>query len=132
MKKYFGHRPDLGILILRVVLGVAFIAHGYSKFAVNGIDGVAGFFMSIGIPAALLMAWIVSLVELLGGIALLLGVGTRLAAFLLSIVMIVAIFTAKPPSGFLGGYELDVVILGGLVALLLGGAGKYAVVKEEE
>lgn len=132
MKKYFGHRPNLGILILRVVLGVAFIAHGYSKFAVMGIDGVAGFFASIGIPMALFMAWVVALVELLGGIGLLLGVGTRLSAFLLSIIMIVAIFTAKFQSGFLGGYELDVIILGGLLALLFGGAGKYSVQREEE
>lgn len=131
IQKYIGHRPDLGILVLRIVIGVAFIAHGYVKFA-GGIENVAGFFTTLGIPAALLMAWVVALVEFVGGLAILLGVGTRLAALLLSVVMVVAIATAKFPLGFLGGYELDVVILGSLIALLLGGSGKYAVLKERE
>ena len=65
-----------GLVILRVVVGLVFALHGFQKLTEMGISGVAGFFGSIGIPAAMLMAVIVTFVELLGGIALIVGVGT--------------------------------------------------------
>ncbi len=130
IKKYIGHNPEFGMFVLRIVVGLVFLVHGYSKFSA-GSDTVAGMFATIGIPAAMLMAWIVILIEFFGGLALILGAGTRLAALLLGIIMVVAIFTVKFKMGFAGGYEFDLVLLGALVALLLGGPGKNALCERE-
>jgi putative oxidoreductase len=88
-----------------------------------GLGGVAQFFGSVGIPLPEVSAFIVAFVELVGGIGLILGVFTRYWALLLSIVMIVAIFTVKLPNGLLGGpgrpgYELDLALLGGVSGAL--------------
>lgn len=95
--QYIGFKPDLGILILRIGLGATFALHGYSKFS-GGIENVEAFFAGVGIPQALFFSWVVTLVELIGGIALILGVWSRFCAILL--------------------------------AIILGGSGKYALVKE--
>lgn len=84
-------RP-LVLLVLRVVIGVGFFYAGKGKFA--DLDKTAGFFSQLGIPAAELQAPFIAGVELVGGIALALGLGTRLFAFLLSCTMVVALATA--------------------------------------
>ena len=74
-----------GLMVLRVVLGIAFLIHGWSKFS-GGVEGVAGFFTSLNIPAPSLVAYIVSIVELVGGALLIeegelgIAVGGRLAS----------------------------------------------------
>lgn len=132
LDEYLGNRSDIALLVLRVVIGIVFFAHGLGKFQM-GVENVAGFFGSVGIPAAYLAAWVVTIVETFGGLALILGLGTRWAALPMSVVMIVAIITVKlqigliaPPEGGIG-YELDMTLLAGLVALLLQGAGPYSV-----
>ncbi len=112
---------------LRLALGIIFAAHGWQKFA-GGLDNVAGFFGGVGIPLPQVAAFVVAFVELVGGIGLIVGFFTRYWALLLSIVMIVAIFTVKLPNGLLGspgrpGYELDLALLVGCLALLLWGPG---------
>lgn len=117
-----------GLLLLRVALATIFIYHGWGKL--NGIEQTAGFFGKIGIPAAGFMAWVVALVEFLGGIAILLGVYTRFTAKLLAIVMLVALFTAHW-GGPWKSAELPIALLGGLCALVGVGGGKWQLLKNE-
>ncbi len=105
--------------IMRVVLGILFLAHGISKFQM-GMDGVAGWFQSVGIPGFL--AYVVSPIELVGGILLIIGLFTRYVSILLIIVLLGAVFTVKLSAGLMGngqmaGYELDLSFM--LVALYL-------------
>jgi putative oxidoreductase len=107
------NKNEIGKVILRAVLGLTFFIHGLSKFQ-GGISNTVGFFDSLGIPG--FMAYVVAVVELLGGIVLILGLGTRIVALLFALIMIGAIFTAKLSVGFLGngqmaGYELELVLL---------------------
>jgi len=110
-------------LVLRVVLGITFFVHGVDKFQM-GLGNVAGWFESIGVFGFL--AYIVAFIELIGGIALILGIGTRIASALLGFVMLGAIFTANLSSGFLAGYELDLALLTMAVALFITGSQLYA------
>jgi putative oxidoreductase len=82
-----------GLMILRVVLGIAFLIHGWSKFS-GGVDGVAGFFTSLNIPAPSLFAYIVSIVELVGGALLIVGFLTQIASILLVLDMLGAMLFA--------------------------------------
>lgn len=107
------NKNDAAHLFLRVILGLTFFIHGVSKFQ-GGIGNTAGFFDSLGIPG--FMAYIVAGIELIGGLAVILGLGTRIVSILFAVIMAGAIFTAKLPSGFLGngqaaGYELDLALL---------------------
>ncbi len=135
IKSLFGHRPDVSRLILRIALGVIFLAHGVLKFQ-GGVGyepgGVAFFFKSVGIPLPLLFAWIVSLVETIGGIALILGIFVREFAFALSITMIVAIFSLKLSKGLVGGYEFELILLAASLSLMFEGAGRFSVERATE
>lgn len=107
------NKNEIGKVILRAVLGLTFFIHGLTKFQ-GGIANTAGFFDSIGIPG--LLAYAVAVIELVGGIVIILGLGTRVVSVLFAIIMIGAIFTAKLSLGFLGngqmaGYELDILLL---------------------
>jgi uncharacterized membrane protein YphA (DoxX/SURF4 family) len=115
-------------LVLRLVLGISFLLHGIAKFQ-GGIGNTAGWFDSIGIPGAL--AYAVAIIEVAGGIALIIGLGTRIVSIVLGILMIGAIFTAKLPGGFLGngtgaGYELDVAFLAIAIFLAMNGSKMLA------
>ena len=117
------NKRELGMFILRVVVGIVFIAHGWQK--IGNIEGVIGFFDSLGF--APFLAYVVAYAEFLGGIAILLGIYSRLAGYLLAVVMLVAIFKVKLSGGLLGGYELDLVLLASLLAISWNGAGPYSV-----
>ncbi|MCY9546621.1 DoxX family protein [Lysinibacillus xylanilyticus] len=119
---------NIGSTILRVVLGFIFAAHGYQKFQ-GGIGFTADYFDAIGIPG--FMAYIVAIIELVGGIAIILGLGTRLIGALLTVTMIVAIFTAKLSVGFIGenglaGYELDLALAAIALYFALAGASSFS------
>lgn len=121
MKNYH----EVGALILRVVLGITFLIHGVNKFQ-GGIGNIAGWFDSIGIPG--FMAYVVALIELVGGIALIVGVGTRIVSTILGVLLLVATFKVKLAVGFLGngqmaGYELDLSMI--VIALYLVLNGSY-------
>jgi putative oxidoreductase len=113
------NRNEIGSLLLRVVLGIVFFAHGVSKFQ-GGIGNTAGWFDSIGIPGFL--AYAVGTIELVGGIALILGIGTRVVSLLLGIIMLGAIFTVNLQAGLLEGYVLDLVLLVLAAHLVLNGS----------
>lgn len=97
-----------------------------------GFGGVAGFLSSLGVPVPGLFAVIVTLVEFLGGLALILGLFTRIAAVLVAVDMVVAILTVHLPNGFFtnnSGYEFPLVLLAASVALAVAGAGEAALDK---
>jgi len=126
-----GNDPKLretGIALLRISLGIVFFAHGYLKFFKMGMDGVVGFFTSLGIPAPTVAAWGVTLLEMVGGIALILGIFTPVLGVLFAIEMAGAIFFAKRGQGFYApkGYELELTLLVASLALSLSGPGAFA------
>lgn len=118
-----------GLTLLRVVTGLVFFMHGQQKLFEMGIGGVAGFFGSLGIPAPQLAAVVVSLVETVGGLALILGVLTRVAGVLLTIDMLTAMLLVHRPNGFFvgdGGIELVLMLGAAALALALTGPGALA------
>ncbi len=122
-------RLSLGLAVLRVIVGVVFVVHGYEKLFQTGIPGVSGFFAQIGAPLPQLTAPLVSVLEFGGGIALILGLFTPVVAALLAADMLGAALLVHLPNGFSaanGGYEYVLTLLGASLALALTGPGAYA------
>lgn len=122
-------RLALGLTVLRVVVGVVFLVHGYQKLFQMGIPGVTGFFTQIGAPLPQLTAPLVSVLEFGGGLALILGLLTPVVAALLAADMLGAMLLVHLPNGFNadgGGYEFVLTLLGASLALALTGPGAYA------
>jgi putative oxidoreductase len=127
---------------LRLVVGYGFLVHGYAKL-VKGPDVFAGILHAIGVPAPHLMAWLTILIEVLGGVAVLLGAFVPLASVPMAAVLLVAVFTVHLPYGFSSiklmavtsagavfgppGYETDLLYLACLAALVVGGSGPLAI-----
>ncbi len=117
-------------LLLRLSLGILFLAHAGLKIFVFTPAGTAGFFASLGLPgwlAYVTMAW-----EVIGAVALILGVFPRLVAIVMIPVLLGAIFTVHGHAGFFfnnpnGGWEFPAFWIIGLIALALIGDGAYAV-----
>jgi putative oxidoreductase len=122
-------RPDLGLLLLRVVAGFSFAMHGYQKVFTMGLGPVTEGFSKMGIPLPGLMGPAISLLELVGGIALILGVGTRIVAFLLTCDMIGAILLVHMKNGFFAPNGIELALLFGAMcgALVLTGAGELSI-----
>lgn len=111
-------------IIMRVALGVLFLAHGINKLQM-GLDSVSGWFSGLGLPG--FMAYVITGIELIGGVLLIVGLFTRYVSILFIAVLIGAVVTAKLPAGLLGngqsaGYELDIAFI--LIALYLAVAGQ--------
>jgi len=117
---------DRALLVLRVAVALVFIAHGCMKLFVMGHAGVAGFFAMLGIPLPGIAAWGVALLEFGGGLALALGLFTRVLGALFVVEMLAAIGYAVLPKGFVGGYELEFLLAAASLALALAGGGAYA------
>lgn len=120
---------DLGALILRASMGGMFLAHAALKIVVFTPAGTAGFFQSVGLPGQL--AYLVILAELVGGIALILGLWTRWVALALVPVLLGAIYTVHGAAGFFfsntgGGWEFPAFWAIALIALALIGPGGCA------
>src|SRR5882672_5947822 len=84
---------------LRLIVGYGFVVHGYAKLA-RGPDAFAGVLHTLGVPAPHLLAWLTTLVELIGGLAILAGAYVPLAALPMAIVLLTALFTVHLPYGF--------------------------------
>lgn len=125
--KTFAKYNDVGNLVLRLVIAAIFLYHGYQKLGLWGAtpEGMAG--------GQLMIMKILSIVEPVGAVALIFGALTRWASLGLSIIMVGAIYmkqvtwgmgfaTAQGP-----GWEFDLMILGGTIALMFWGAGKWSV-----
>lgn len=115
--------PDLGILLVRIALGVGFMAHGISKF--QNLEGTMKFFSSQGIPSA--MAYLVAAVETLGGLAMILGYCTQVAGILLAVVMLVAVVAVKADKSLaIMNIELELTYLLASLSIVFAGPGKYS------
>ena len=119
---------EWAVLPLRIIIGIIFIYHGYPKLF-KDFKGTKKFVKSIGFIPANFWAFMLAFAEFFGGVAILLGVFTRIAAILIFIVMCVAsyfnIFKWKKPFG--GGYEFDLMLLAGLITIFLLGAGNLSI-----
>jgi len=127
---------------LRLIVGYGFMEHGFAKLT-KGSQAFAAILHAIGVPSPHLMAWVTIAVELFGGLAILLGAFVALVSLPMAAVLIVAIFTVHLPYGFSSikliavtaagakfgppGYECDLLYLGCLAALVLGGSGPFSV-----
>ncbi|MFD2925200.1 DoxX family protein [Halobacillus naozhouensis] len=101
-------RGEIGAIILRLFLGLTFFIHGLAKFQ-GGIGNTARFFESLGIPG--FAAYVIAAIELIGGLAVIVGIATKVISVLFALIMVGAIMQAKFAAGFLGGYELDLALL---------------------
>jgi putative oxidoreductase len=138
MKRLMGTNNDVALTILRVILGMVFFAHGSQKmlgwFGGFGFHGTMGAFTHMGMPAPL--AFLVICTEFFGGLGLLVGLLTRIAALGIAGLMIGAIFMVHLKVGFLmnwmgtqkgEGFEFHLLALAIAAALLLRGAGAWSV-----
>ena len=127
---------------LRLMVGGGFMAHGFAKLG-RGPDVFVATLHGLGVPAPHLMAWATILIELLGGLGVLLGAFVTLVSVPMAAVLLVAMFTVHLPYGFssiklLGvtdagpqfgppGYECNLLYIACIAALVLGGSGPFAV-----
>lgn len=128
--------------LLRLVVGYGFIAHGYAKLA-RGPETFAIVLHTLGVPTPLLLAWLTTVVEVVGGFAILIGAFVAFVALPLAVVLLTALFTVHLRYGFFSvklaevtasgtmfgtvGYEIILLYLAALGALALGGAGPLSV-----
>jgi putative oxidoreductase len=124
---------NLGLLIIRLVIGVLFIGHGAQKlfgwFGGYGIKGTGGWFESIGIKPGVTMALFAGLAELFGGILFALGFLTPLAGIMIAGTMVMAIVKVHAPNGIwatANGYEYNLTLLAVGIGVALIGPGQYA------
>lgn len=120
----------LGLTVLRVVLGTTFLLHGWQKVTEWTVAGTQASFAQMGVPAAELAAPLAAVLELVGGLMLLLGLGTRVVAALLALTMLGALVLVHLPAGFFaadGGIELVLLLAAAAALFALAGPGRWSV-----
>ena len=127
---------DLGILVLRLGIGIMFLAHGlqmaFGLFKGPGIKAFSEMLFGLGFVPAMFWSYVASYTVLLGGLCLILGMQTRLASALLLIFILTAGVRVHLSKGFFladGGFEYTFVIAAACIALILSGAGKFVVLR---
>ena len=119
---------DLGLFLIRAMLGVVFVFHGGQKlfglFGGYGLEGTAGWMESVGIPLPLVSATLAGAAEFFGGLALLSGLGARLFAFALALTMVVASLTLSGFDAQAGGMEYPLTLAFVAAGLVLTGPGR--------
>jgi len=137
LENIFSPYSDWGLLILRLATGIIFLVHGWPKLNPNspmkGPAGFGSFLKQMGVPLPIFFGWVVALLETVGVVLLILGLGTRILAVLFAIDMLVATFVAKRrvmKVGFTAqqatGWEFDFALLAISLALLFTGSGSIA------
>lgn len=119
------HSPDAALLLIRIAVGVIFLVHGWQKF--SAMDEVIRSLAGIGLAA--FWAYLLASIEVVGGIAVLLGAFTRYAAGALTAVALIILFKVHYVNGFFianGGYEFALVLALASAALLLSGGGRFS------
>jgi putative oxidoreductase len=140
--RIFAGRSGWAAIPLRLIVGYGFMAHGYAKIA-RGPEHFVGIVHAMGIPAADVMAWATIIVELVGGLAVLVGAFVTWVSLPMAVILLVATFTVHLPNGFSSiklqavtpagaqfgqpGYEADLLYLACLAALIAGGSGPFTV-----
>lgn len=121
-------RHDIALAALRVAIGGIFAAHGAQKLFVYGIEGVSGAFGGMGIPMPGITGPLTGIVELTAGLALVVGLLTRVAGLGLAVIMLGAIGFVHVKAGFWApnGMEFPLALLAGATTLALSGAGRYS------
>jgi putative oxidoreductase len=123
-----GLAPEFGKMLLRLTLGVIFLSHGLPKL-LGGVAGTGDFLAGMGVPLAGAVAWGLTLLEVGGGVLLILGLLVPPVAALLSLHMLAGIVLVHGANGWYvvgpgqGGAEFNVLLVAGLVALILAGSG---------
>lgn len=122
-------RTDLALAALRVAAGTIFAAHGAQKLFVYGLAGVTGAFAQMGVPLPGLVGPAIAILEFAGGVALALGLLSRLVAFGLAVDMLGAIVLVHLQAGFFlpNGIEFVLALFAMAVTVALAGGGRYAV-----
>ena len=127
---------DVALFLLRFSMGVLFIAHGSQKlfgaFGGGGINAFAQMLSGLGFAPAIFWAYLAGYVELLGGLFLLAGFLTKISSALLFILIVIATLKVHLAKGFFlsnGGFEYNFVILCVLLAILIAGPGKFALMR---
>jgi putative oxidoreductase len=121
---------SIGLTVLRAVLGITFLLHGWQKFTEWTIAGTQASFAGMGVPLAEVAAPAVAVLELAGGALLVLGLATRVVAALLALAMVGALVLVHLPAGFFaadGGIELVLVLAAASLLFALAGAGRWSV-----
>ena len=135
-------RRQWAMLPLRLIIGYGFIAHGWAKLS-RGPEGFARLLEQIGAPFPGVTAWVSTFIEILGGLAILAGAFVEVVSIPLIVMMLVAMFTVHLRYGFSAintigltadgpqfgppGYEVNLLYVAGLLALILQGAGSFSI-----
>lgn len=134
LKSLFSTRAGYGIAVLRIIVGIIFMAHGSQKlfgmFGGYGLEGTGQYMASLGLNPGYLMALLSGSAEFFGGLALFLGLLARPAAVVLIVMLVVAILSVHIHNGLFmanNGFEYGLVLLGVAVAVLIEGAGRLSV-----
>ena len=135
---------NLAPLFPRFILGFGFVYHGFPKLFLPGErEAFVGMLRTVGVPQPGLMAWAVGALEFVGGLALIAGAFVVIFGSLLTLNMLVALYTVHLPQGFnfmhitgmtetgptfgMPGYEVPLLYVAGLLVLVFGGAGALSV-----
>jgi putative oxidoreductase len=130
------------VILLRIVVGFGFAMHGYAKLA-NGPDHFAANLQALGVPAPELMGWVTIILELVGGLAVMIGAVLPIVSLPLAAILLTAAFTVHLQYGFSSiklkevtpagaqfgppGYEMDVLYIASLAVIVLSGPGPLSV-----
>ncbi|SQF98119.1 DoxX family protein [Paucimonas lemoignei] len=133
IKAVFSTRAGFGLTVVRILVGIIFVAHGSQKlfgaFGGYGLEGTGQYMESLGLTPGYLMALLSGSAEFFGGLGLVVGLLARPAAVVLAATLVVAIFSVHISHGLFmanNGYEFALALLGGVVAVLIEGAGKFS------
>jgi putative oxidoreductase len=122
---------DAALLLVRLIVGIIMAAHGWQKLTVFGPANFGQGLAQSGVPLPIFMGYVVTFTEFIGGILLIVGLLSRLAALLLTINLTVAILLVNVHVGFFSstsgtGVELPLALIAGFLAILLAGPGRLS------